>query len=201
MNNQMDLSAIYKNNIPIHYISSTSPALYKAFWHMVIFFEPAYLANGHNGCRIYYENGLVEESSARLEWVLDDWASCRATNKAMLQKQAAAFIGGGDRRRIPLIIDDELCLIPVKCRKPRERHEIVSGYAVLHKISVVGLTQENKTVLIFGDNSQSITVLERQRNVKKKMTLARQMLALYQSGFCCAVDYNILLAGNEEKPQ
>lgn len=117
-------------------------AFYELFWDQVHFFEPAYLADGCNGCRIYYDNGLIEEVHARLEWVLNDWASFRATSKELLQKQAAGWTREKRQRRVPLVVNKDICLIPVKCRKLQNRYETASGYAVLQKISGMQVMQD-----------------------------------------------------------
>ena len=43
---------------------------YREHWAKIYYLEPVYLESGRNGCRIYYDDGFVEEIPARLQYVL-----------------------------------------------------------------------------------------------------------------------------------
>ena len=155
---------------------------YKLYWLQIYFFEPVYLENGCNGCRVYYDNGAVEEIQARLEWVLDDWASYFATSRALLQKQAAEW-AGGTRRRLPMILQHDFCLIPVKCRKPRTESDNASGYVVLQKIrQVEGLPDESWSKIKFCSNHYAVEVRERRRSIDENHALGWMMVNDYTNG-------------------
>lgn len=155
---------------------------YKLHWEQIYFFEPVYLHNGCNGCRIYYDNGAVEEISARLEWVLDDWTSYFATSKALLQKQAADWVGG-NRKRLPMVVKKNFCLVPVKCRKPRGGNDNVSGYVVLQKIRMVeSLPDGSRSQITFFSNNQVVEVRERRRSIEQNRKLGWRLVEDYIDG-------------------
>lgn len=71
-----------------------------------ILYGATYQANGRNGCRIYYDDGWVEEIPARLDYVLNSLAQLVHINLKAMQEQsrqwlaraaAALCAAGGER--------------------------------------------------------------------------------------------------------
>lgn len=152
---------------------------YKFAWDKVLCFQPIYLPDGLNGCRIYYAGDITEDIPHTIDWVLADWCSYHLTSIPILHQQSLTWLGSSTRRRLPLVMKRELCLIPVKFRTARKRNDSVSGYAVLHKIKYAYQQADGKTCLTFHDNAQTISVLEKHSTLIENMCLGQRLIQYF----------------------
>ena len=106
-------------------------------WDQVCAILPAYLPGGVNGCHVYFIDGTCDVYAHRMEWVLDHFLRHLLTSRKLVQEQSIQWMGGTDRRRVPLAVNDDLCLIPVNCRSTQRRNDGTTGYVVLRYIDTV----------------------------------------------------------------
>ena len=112
-------------------------ARYCTEWDKICAILPAYLLDGTNGTHIYYIDGTYEILRNRITWVLDDLLEYLLTSKAILERHSIRWMGGIDRRRVPLVVNDTFCLVPVTCRAAERRNDGTTGYVVLKYIHQV----------------------------------------------------------------
>lgn len=110
---------------------------YKADWASICAILPAYLPDGTNGCIIHYIDGGYDILRNRLTWVLDDLLESMLTSKELLMRQSLRWMGGIHRRRVPLLVCDSFCLVPVTCKEVERRNDGSTGYVVLHHVKAV----------------------------------------------------------------
>lgn len=153
---------------------------YKLDWQKICLFEPAYLPTGVNGCRIYYDDGVIDEIPARINWVLDDWAAYLNTSIDILQKQTRNWLGEGNWRKMPLVLNRHFCLVPVRCRRPLRHNDGAVGYAVLQKIKLVQELRDNTAALHFHTIKQPIQIVDSRRCVTQNIALGWAMVHRYE---------------------
>lgn len=163
---------------------NTALPRYQREWHKILCFLPVYLPGDQNGCRIYYEDGSMEEISRSLAWVLDDWARLHRTSVSALQQQSARWLGQKRGRRLPLVVDYDLCLIPIKYRAAKKRNDAVSGYVMLHKIQHVYVQTDGKTLLSFFNSPLTIHVLEQYNTLRDNLHTGWQLMRYFEQIRC-----------------
>lgn len=152
---------------------------YKKEWHKVVCFRPVYLPDGTNGYRIYYDDNTLEDIHHTLEWVMNDWSRYHLTNVTTLQQQSKEWLRKATSRRLPLVYNHNLCLIPVKFRVTSRRSDEVSGYVPLHKIQDIS-HRYGQTYLTFHNCTHSLPILENPRTLQDNMQLGWQLLQFFE---------------------
>lgn len=152
---------------------------YKKEWHKVVCFRPVYLPDGTNGCRIYYDDNTLEDIHHTLDWVMDDWSHHQLTSVAILQQQSKAWLGNHSRRRVPLVYNHNICLIPVKFRIAHKRGEAVSGYVFLKKVQDI-YQRNSQTYIVFNNCTHILPILEQPRTLRDNMQLGWQLLQFFE---------------------
>lgn len=110
---------------------------YKADWQQICAILPTYLPDGVNGTIVYFADGDCEVLQHRITWVLDDLLEHLCTSKELLHRQSIRWMGGINRRRVPLVVSDAFCLVPVNTRIAQRRNDGTTGYVVLEYIDQV----------------------------------------------------------------
>ena len=149
-------------------------------WKKICMVEPIYLPTGKNGCRIHYDDGSWEDLGCRLSRLLEFWADAMMTTVPQMQKLSRAWLGSADRRRVPLVLNHQVCLIPVRCRQRQRHNDTASGYLVLHKIKQIALQPESGSYLLFYANPRPIPVLENRRYIQKNIAMGWALLDHYR---------------------
>lgn len=153
---------------------------YKREWYKVVCFQPVYLPDGRNGCRVYYDNDVFEDIPYRLQWVINDWNSYHTTTTAVLRQQSKLWLGNDPRRRLPLVYNRNLCLIPVKLRARRKDGDEVSGYAVLQKIQSTYTWKDEQQYLSFHSCRKDLMILEKRQTLEENMQLGWKLLQFFK---------------------
>ena len=110
---------------------SLLPPRYKTHWQQICAVLPVYLPDGTNGTEILYLDGSTEQIPVRLCSVLDDMLFHLRSSVSVLTRQSRTVLGQ-NARRVPLVLKQEFCLVPVKGREKIGRYDAVTGYVVLH---------------------------------------------------------------------
>ena len=118
-------------------MSVPSYARYCTEWRHIYAILPAYLVDGTNGTIVYYTDGSYDISRNRITWVLNDLFEYLLTSKDILARQSIRWMGGINRRRVPLVVNDTFALVPVTCRQAQRRNDGTTGYVVLQHIHQV----------------------------------------------------------------
>ncbi len=145
---------------------------YKRVWKNICAMLPVYLQDGTNGTVVYYIDGSTEQIGHRLEWVLNDLLKYLCTGKDILQQKANDYMESKNGRRIPLVVNQEMCLVPVKGRKAFTKNDGASGYVVLEYVESIQRT--------YSDESLSRTVSRKAR--AQQMKLQQKQAELEQDG-------------------
>ena len=151
---------------------------YKREWRDICALLPAYLPDGANGSYILYEDGSVEQVNYRLSWVIDDLLAYWCSNKVLLQQQScqiAAQLGNRHQRRIPLVLREDFCLVPVRARLTSSRNHGANGYVLLNKVKEISQQKEQMGCKISFQNQVELEVLDSMRTLKGNLQLAAKM--------------------------
>ena len=153
---------------------------YKREWHNICALLPAYLPDGCNGSMILYEDGSEEEVNYRLSWVIDDLLAYKRSSKAILQEQSDRLLEElekAKRQRLPLLLTQDVCFVPVKARRPRSRTHCADGYVVLSKVKAFSEQKGKNGCKIKFINQLEIEVLDSVRTLRGNIALAAEMTA------------------------
>ncbi len=148
-------------------------ARYKQNWRDICAILPKYLGDGTNGTVIYYTDGSTEVVGRRLVWVLDDLLAYLCTDKRLLHQKAVASLEQQESYRVPLVVNRQLCLVPIKGRKRISKYDSQVGYAVLHHIESIQAAADG--TLVQFNSGQSITALDSMRTLKKNLQLTEEL--------------------------
>ncbi len=145
----------------------------KTEWRQICAILPAYLPDGANGTIILYLDGTREEIPNRLCWVLDDLLGYLKSSTAILMKQSRRILGR-TARRVPLVLNREFCLVPVKGREVTSRCDGATGYAVLRHVQKL-ITGETGSRILFNGGT-SLNVYDNPRVLLDKIGQAGTLL-------------------------
>jgi len=139
---------------------------------------PAYLTGGTNGTLLYYADGTVEQEDTRLCWVLDKLLGYRCSSKGLLQQQSRWLLeqlGQPLERRLPLLLAQDFCLVPVRARLPQSRNHAADGYVVHSVVTAVAENDNGPGSVILLKNGQQLLVLDSLRTLRKNLQLTEQL--------------------------
>lgn len=147
---------------------------YEQHWAQIYYMEPTYQANGRNGCRIYYDDGWVEEIPARLDYVLNSLAQLVHINLKAMQEQSRQWLAGQRLRCVPLVVNEYFILLPVAGRKPLRKDDTATGYVVLQKIAAIKAIPGG-ALLTFCTNDAQVALYHCPRTIRRCMALGLQL--------------------------
>jgi len=152
---------------------------YRIEWRDIWALMPIYLSDGTNGSQIYYVDGTIEQSRARLSWVLDDLLACQCSSREILQQQSRRLLerlGQPQQKRLPLLLTPDFALMPVKARSPHSRHHTANGYVVYTMIAAIQENPDGAGSIILLKNGQQLFVLDRVRTLRENMQMMEQLV-------------------------
>ena len=138
-------------------------------WNKLYYMEQIYLSNARNGCRLYYDDGYVEEISAKMELVLRYMLRAMKLEPEQVQQQSLSLLEGVRSRALPLCLNPYFILIPVICRKKLRESDTEIGYVVLQKIGQLQDAAPKGTVITFFTNTEQVTVHNGRKNMRKQI--------------------------------
>lgn len=144
---------------------------YQEHWAKLYYIEPVYLENGRNGCRIYYDDGFVENIPARLQYVLQKLASQIHISLKALQQQSLQLLESKRKHYVPLVVNEYFILLPVICRQQQRKSDSTYGYVVQQKIAGMTVHPEGGTKLTFLTNPYEIQVQSKVRTLRRYVAL------------------------------
>ena len=151
---------------------------YQTDWQSICALLPTYLPDGENGSRILFADGSSETVAARLSWVLEDLLRGRRSSKQVLAQQsnlALQKLHEQPRRRLPLLLSADFCLVPVKARQPQSRHHGADGYVVFSAVQKVAAQPDQAGSMLTLAGS-ACPVLDTPRTVQANLRLAARLL-------------------------
>lgn len=147
-------------------------------WNKLYYIEQIYLPQERNGCRLYYDDGYIEEISAKMEYVLRYLLHTMMLEPEQLQQQSRFLLEGTRSCALPLCLNAYFILIPVICRKKRRESDTEIGYVVLQKIDQLQDAEPNGTVITFFTTTEQVTVHNSRKNMRKQIA---QGVTLHQA--------------------
>ncbi len=151
---------------------------YKRGWRDICALLPAYLPDGCNGSMILYEDGGVEQVNFSFSWVIDDLLAYKCSSKTILQQQSsqiAAQMGKRYQRRLPLILNEEFCLVPIRVRLTSSPYHEANGYVRLNRVKDFSEQKGKSGCKIKFINQVELEVLDNMRTLRGNMALAAKM--------------------------
>lgn len=189
-----------RHRLDAFYCMQSNTAPYKTHYRHVSAILPAYLTQpgdaDTNGTVILYQDGRAEQVPHTLRYVLDDWLGYQQSSIDTLRSQSCQYLGDTACRRVPLLLGDSLCLLPVKVRKAHNRNHSVTGYIVLNKLKRVhtrhtcphsqrvlgvsdpGTYTANAAVIHLSDNTY-LQTMECKQTIEHNMSLAIGLVHQY----------------------
>lgn len=151
---------------------------YKTEGQQICALFPAYLSDGTNGSQLYYMDGSIEQSRARLSWVLEDWLSHWHSSKPLLQRRSRRLLeqlGRSQQNRLPLLLTPDFALMPVKARQPKTRSHAADGYVVYNMVVAVEKNKDGAGSIILLKNGQQLFVLDSLRTLRENLQMMKQL--------------------------
>ena len=145
---------------------------YKRDWRQICAILPAYLPDGANGTEITYLDGTKDYLPNRQCWVLDDLLGYRRSSKSILTAQSRRLLGQ-NVYRVPLILCDELILVPVKGREAIGKYDSLLGYIVKGHVKLI-LHQTRGCRIIFTSGVE-LTVHDQIKTLRLNMQRASEL--------------------------
>lgn len=149
---------------------------YQADWRNICAILPAYLPDGTNGTAITYTDGTVQLAQNRLRWVLDNLLGHLKSSSTILTAQSRRLLGS-KARRVPLVLNPDFTLVPVKGREAIGEYDSVTGYLVHSQVNYIFNAAGGSRVLF--KSGAEVTVYDQpdtlRRNMQKAYELSRSL--------------------------
>ena len=151
---------------------------YPKRWRQILLIRPYYRADGRTACVIVYVDGSSEEVYCRCEQVVTELADYFYTTVALARKLARRVLGEDKERKVPILLHEEFCLVPLKFREERQKNNSTIGYVVLRHVGRI-YHHLSGTQIQFLDSHVQINIPQGRATVLKQLNRARRL----QHGF------------------
>ena len=149
------------------------PPAYKSRWQEICAILPAYLEGGINGTAITYLDGSAEQVDKRLCWVVNDLLFHLRSSTSVLMRRSRMLLGK-TARRVPLVLNREFTLVPVKGREKLSRYDAQTGYVVLRHVACV-MQEEDRRYIGFNGGAK-VRVYDNLRTFIRNIRTTEQLL-------------------------
>ncbi len=142
-------------------------------WHHIVAITPYYRANGRTGSLVHYADGRTERYPYRCEWLVEQLAKYFFTTTELAKERAKAMFDGADVRKVPLALQPDFCLVPLKSRNAERKGHGTAGYVVLQQIKRLQHAPDGNTMLYFlSTDAAPLHILQRAASTEKQINLA-----------------------------
>lgn len=148
-------------------------------WKWVAAVIPYYYGKNRTGSQIHYIDGNYELVYTRCERVLERWMEYHHTSLAAVQKLAKELAKDDAKRRLVLVVHENLCLLPLKCREEAGRNTGTLGYVSMHAIAYAVEVEPYGTMLFFHEKHKGLLIPQRKETVELQMSRGANSLARY----------------------
>ncbi|KKM09882.1 hypothetical protein SY88_17035 [Clostridiales bacterium PH28_bin88] len=127
-------------------------------WRDINYFGPVYGQHGGNCTEFLFTKGERVIDPRRTKTVLAALARVFSRDLVALRENCGRELGR--RQAVPLLLDQEMVLIPVKARGGVDKDQGTTGYAVLGKVAAVepAAGEGNRSVTVFADGTRITTL-------------------------------------------
>ena len=132
-------------------------------WRELLALVPRYDEMGNNGTEIWLTEGRMVYDTRKLDTVLKELAGVFAVDLVRLKRNCHEELGRA--RNLPLVLNRELWLMPVVCRRALSRHDGSRGYLVYQQVASFA-TEEGQAVVRFHSHDQALVLPQQETSVR-----------------------------------
>lgn len=110
---------------------------YQKRWRQILLIRPYYRADGRTASKIFYLDGSSDDLYCRCEQVVAELAQVFYTTVPLAQKRASKLLGESKERKVPILLHEDFCLVPLKFREEKQKNTGTIGYVVLRHVTEV----------------------------------------------------------------
>lgn len=154
-------------------------SMYLSRWRKILYLKPYYRAGQASGTIVCYEDGSQEKLPHGCRQVVMMLAKKFFITVELAHSRSEMWLGGTPRRKLPLVLHEQFCLVPIKFREENQRNDGTLGYIVLHKFRSVSQHPVNGSYLQFRKMERQEHIPQNYATVHKQIDLARFLLDCY----------------------
>lgn len=132
-------------------------------WQDILALVPRYDELGNNGTEIWLTGDRIVYDTRKLDTVLKELAGVFAVDIVQLKRNCRSELGRA--RNIPLVLQQELWLMPVVCRQAQSRHDGARGYLVYQQVAAFG-SDRGRTVVRFRGHTGQLVLPQQETSVR-----------------------------------
>ena len=150
-------------------------------WSRFAAVVPYYKDNGRTASIVYYRDGSRDFTDARCERVLEELAVYWKLTLDGLQRRPEQLCQNKNRRRMPLVLTENISLIPLKCREENYRNTGTLGYWMKSSMYHVQILPDGTTLILLYKEHKGIAIPQRWETVMQQIKLCEQLEDCYKS--------------------
>lgn len=143
-------------------------------WDEIVSIEPYYRSDERTGSVIHYQDGSWEDVYCRCEKVVAELARYFGTTVEQAQQRAQRLLGEENTRKLPIMLHELMCLVPLKFREERTHNTGTLGYVVLIWLQAVQ-EQVDGVRLRYYNNAIYTDIPQRLYTVQRHLKRARML--------------------------
>lgn len=152
---------------------------YQKKWRRITAVLPFYRGDQRTGSKIWYDDGSYEIVYARCAQIVKELAWYMNIDLTVIQQKAVAWTSGKRQRKLPVVLDRDLCFLALKCREENGRNTGTIGYVAVHHIDCVLMLSDERSRVLFQGEGRFIDIPQRRKTVLRQIALGWQLLACY----------------------
>ena len=146
-------------------------------WKWVAAVIPYYYGANRTACQVHYSDGKYEIVYTGSKRALEEWMKYHGTTLPVVQERSCQLAGGG--RRFNLIVNEELCVMPLKSRERQGQSGSTLGYFNKDAIAFVIEVDDYGTMIFFHETHKGILIPQKKGTVELQMARGNQMQTAY----------------------
>lgn len=145
---------------------------YQKRWRQILLIRPYYRADGRTASKILYLDGSSDDLYCRCEQVVAELAQFFYTTISLAQKRASKLLGESKERKVPILLHEDFCLVPLKFREEKQKNTGTIGYVVLRHVTEVEHHLSGVRIH-FRNSKEHFDIPQRRATVTKQLKRAR----------------------------
>lgn len=155
--------------------------VFLAKWQKIIAITPYYMENGRTGCIVRYDNSEIEKFDCRCERLVEALANKFNVTLEQVRLKSIMWLGKGALRKPPLLLNENFCLIQVKCRAENQRNSGTLGYVVLRKVLTVLFHANAGSQVLFHKKGYLLEITQKKESVDKQLQMGKLLVEKYRN--------------------
>lgn len=151
---------------------------YVTCWRYLIAIIPVYKEDSKNATEVYYLDGKKETYDCRCETIAEHLARKFHTSTELIRSQSGLLLTEadsdkrGEKCRVPLVLQDRFCLVPIKFREKKKHNDSTIGYIVLQYVDRVVDLPDGGSRILFYISTWAPATLQRRKTVESQLQRA-----------------------------